>query len=101
MSQHFPNIVLFPTSSRFLFLLKSNHLLPNRDRHFGFETSEFRDFCQFLRVSVKFGLEKVSVSVSKNLVLKKVSVSENLVWERKNQNNEKETIPSKQCTSLI
>ena len=63
----------------------------------------------------KFGLEK-KVSISENLVSEKksISVSKNLVsgkksfgfgklglGKEKNQNNKKETRPSKQCKSLI
>ena len=63
----------------------------------------------------KFGLEK-QVSVSENLVSEKksISVSKNLVsgkksfgfgklglGKEKNQNNKKETRPSKQCKSFI
>ena len=78
----------------------------DRDWHFGFETSRFRDFCQcfegFGFGFREFGIgKKVSVSVSKDLVSKKksqfrfckiwsrkkvsVSVSENLVSEKKSR----------------
>ena len=63
----------------------------SRDWHFGFETSRFRNFCQFFEGFGigfgKFGIgKKVSVSFSENLVSEKkvsVSVSENLVSEKK------------------
>ena len=81
-------------------------VLYTRDWHFGFETSRFRNFCQFFEGIGfgfgKFGIgKKVSVSVSENLVSEKksryrfrkiwyrkkvsVSVSENLVSEKKSR----------------
>ena len=58
--------------------LSSFSRLPTRDWHFGFETSRFRNFCQFFEGIGfgfgKFGIgKKVSVSVSENLVSEKKS----------------------------
>ena len=60
-------------------VLRCYQIFPNdlriRDYHFSFETSQFRDFCQFLEVLVSENLasEKSFVSVSKT------SISEKLV----------------------
>ena len=68
----------------------------------GFET-----FANFWRVSVSVSenlvSEKKSISVSKNLVSGKKSFGFGKLGlgKEKNQNNKKETRPSKQCKSLI
>ena len=67
--------------------------MPAGDLHFDFETSRFRNFCQFVEGFGfgKFCLEKVLVLVLKKIGLGKksrfrkkvsVSVSENLVSEK-------------------
>ena len=67
---------------------KMRGIFGDRDRHFGFETSRFRDYCQFfegfgfrefvLGKSLGFGYREFGLG-------KKVSISENLVSEKKSR----------------
>ena len=91
----------------------SNHYR-GRDWHFGFETSRFRNFCQFFEGEThfgEFGLEKKSRSqkIWSRFWFRRIWSKKSISFcfgklglgKEKNQNNKKKTRPSKQCKFLI